>query len=151
MASNDTAQAVTAPTRQQLVFFSWTKDILIYIVVLNLFVEYNAKIIIDSFTISIFTAIVLKILLEIILKLEHKVAAIFADRKILQILFVWLILFGSKFLILEVIDLIFGEHVELGKFLDVIVLVIALMVAREVVQRIYLLLGERETAPGESA
>jgi hypothetical protein len=33
----------------------------------------------------------------------------------------------------------------LGKFLDVIVLVIALMVAREIFQRIYLSLGERET------
>jgi hypothetical protein len=57
---------------------------------------------------------------------------------------VWLILFGSKFLILEVVDIVFGEHVELGKFLDVIVLVIALMVAREIVQRIYLALGERQ-------
>ena len=58
----------------------------------------------------------------------------------------WLILFLSKFLILEVIDLIFGEHVELGKFLDVIVLVISLMVARELFNRIYISLGEREPA-----
>jgi hypothetical protein len=55
-----------------------------------------------------------------------------------------MVLFGSKFLILEVVDLIFGEHVELGKFLDVILLVIALMVAREVFQRIYLALGNSE-------
>ena len=54
------------------------------------------------------------------------------------------ILFGSKFLILEIVDIVFGEHVELGKFLDVIVLVIALMVAREVFQWIYLAFGERE-------
>jgi hypothetical protein len=59
-----------------------------------------------------------------------------------------LILFLSKFLILEVVDLVFGEHVELGKFLDVIVLVIALMVAREVFQRIYISLGGREPTPG---
>jgi hypothetical protein len=36
------------PTKRQLIFFSWTKDILIYTIVLNLFVEYNPKIIIDS-------------------------------------------------------------------------------------------------------
>jgi hypothetical protein len=135
----------TTPTRRQMVFFSWTKDVLIYIVVLNLFVEYNTKIIIDSFTISIFTAILLKILLEIILKLEHRVSDAFAAYKILRILLVWLILFGSKFLILEVVDLVFGEHVELGKFLDVIILVITLMVVREVFNRIYISLGQKDS------
>lgn len=132
----------TPPTRRQMIFFSWTKDVLIYILVLNLFVEYNTKIVIDSFTISIFTALLLKILLEIILQLEHKVSAAFKAYKVLRILLVWLILFGSKFLILEIVDIVFGEHVELGKFLDVILLVIALMVARVVFQRIYLALGE---------
>ena len=132
----------TPPTRRQMTFFSWTKDVLIYILVLNLFVEYNAKIVIDSFTISIFTALLLKILLEIILQLEHKVSAAFKAYKVLRILLVWLILFGSKFLILEIVDIVFGEHVQLGKFLDVILLVITLMVARVVFQRIYLALGE---------
>ena len=132
------------PTGRQMIFASWTKDILIYIIVLNLFVEFKPKIIIDSFTISIFTAILLKILLEIILKLEHRVAEVFKSYKVLRILLVWLILFGSKFLILEVVDLVFGNHVELGKFLDVILLVIALMVAREIFQRIYIALGGNE-------
>jgi FlaA1/EpsC-like NDP-sugar epimerase len=145
--STDKKPAIAVPpTKRQLVFFSWTKDVLIYIIVLNLFVEYNSKIIIDSFTISIFTAVLLKILLEIILKLEHQVAAFFKGRKVLQIFFAWIILFGSKFVILEIVDFVFGEHVELGKFVDVIVLVIALMVAREIFQQIYLALGERQTA-----
>jgi len=134
----------TMPTERQMIFASWTKDVLIYIIVLNLFVEYNPKIIIDSFTISIFTAVLLKILLEVILNLEHRVSEGFKSYKLLRIFLVWLILFGSKFLILEVVDLVFGEHVELGKFLDVILLVIALMVAREVVQRIYISLGHKE-------
>jgi hypothetical protein len=146
VASDKKPLAVAAsPTKRQMIFFSWTKDVLIYIIVLNLFVEYNPKIIIDSFTISIFTAILLKILLEVILKFEHRVAAALEAYKVLRIFFVWLILFGSKFLILEIVDFVFGDHVELGKFLDVIVLVIALMVAREVFQRIYLALGESET------
>ena len=143
--STDKKPAIAVPpTKRQLVFFSWTKDVLIYIIVLNLFVEYNPKVMIDSFTISIFTAVLLKILLEIILKLEHQVAAFFEGRKVLQIFFAWIILFGSKFVILEIVDIVFGEHVELGKFVDVIVLVIALMVAREIFQQIYLALGERQ-------
>jgi len=151
MASDQkTTQKVTV-TRRQSIFFSWTTDVLIYIIVLNLFVEYNAKIVIDSFTISIFTAILLKILLEIILKFEHLVADFFKSRpgklsSFLRFLTTWGILFLSKFLILEVVDIVFGEHVELGKFLDVIVLVVALMVARAVFQWIYMSLGEHETA-----
>ena len=151
MASDQkTTQKVTV-TRRQSIFFSWTTDALIYIIVLNLFVEYNAKIVIDSFTISIFTAILLKILLEIILKFEHLVADFFKSRpgklsSFLRFLTTWGILFLSKFLILEVVDIVFGEHVELGKFLDVIVLVVALMVARAVFQWIYMSLGEHETA-----
>ena len=141
---SDEKPLATMPTRQQMIFTSWAKDVLIYIIVLNLFVEYNPKIIIDSFTISIFTAVLLKILLEVILKLEHKVSEVFKSYKVLRILLVWLILFGSKFLILEVVDMVFGEHVELGKFLDVILLVITLMVAREVIQRIYISLGRKE-------
>ena len=149
MASENKTTKVVNITRGQRIFISWTKDVLIYLLVLNLFVEYNSKIVIDSFTISIFTAIVLKILLEIILKFEHLVGSWFKARsgkiwKILQFISMWLILFLSKFLILEVIDFIFGEHVELGKFLDVIILVISLMIARELFLRIYLALGKQE-------
>ena len=144
------------PTRRQLIFFSWTKDVLIYVIVLNLFVEYVEKVVIDSFTISIFTAILLKALLDVILGLEHRVAHFFEARpgklsKFLRIMSTWVILFLSKFLILEVVDLVFGDHVELGKFVQVLSLVIALMVAREVVQRIYMALGSGETEPAEGA
>ena len=91
-----------------------------------------------------------------ILGVEHKVAHFFEARpgklsKFLRIMSTWLILFLSKFLILETVDLVFGDHVELGKFVHVLSLVIALMVAREVFHRIYLALGSSETAPTESA
>ena len=153
MASDVSSTNMVATTRRQEIFLSWTTDILIYIVVLNLFVEYNSKIVIDSFTISILTAILLKILLEIILRFEHRVAEFFKSRpgkiaNFLRIVSTWVILFLSKFLILEVVDLVFGDHVELGKFLDVIILVIALIATREVVHRIYFSLGERDTKAG---
>ena len=84
------------------------------------------------------------------MRFEHIVGEFFKSRpgklsNFLRIFSTWLILFSSKFLILEVVDLVFGEHVELGKFLDVIILVIALIATREVVNRIYLSLGERDS------
>jgi hypothetical protein len=136
-------------TARQRRFASFTTDVLIYVVVLNLFVEYADAIIIDSFTISVFTAVVLKVMLDIILVFEHRVSESFAKwdnpvSKPLRVLSVWLILFSSKFLILEVVDLIFGGHVELGGFLSVIVLVIVLMVARALFARMYEGLGTEE-------
>jgi hypothetical protein len=51
------------------------------------------------------------------------------------------ILFGSKFVILEAVDIVFGDHVELGGFLMIVALIIAMMAARAVVQLIYKQLG----------
>jgi hypothetical protein len=130
-------------------FASWASDVLVYVVVLNLFVEFNDKIVIDSFWISILTALLLKLLLDVILSVEHRVSDWFGAQegaawKVGSLLVTWGILFLSKFVILEVVDLVFGGHVELGKFLDVIVLVIALMVARELLARAYAALAPTE-------
>lgn len=149
MTSGISSTELVTTTRRQEIFVSWTTDILTYIVILNLFVEYNPKVVIDSFTISILTAILLKILLEIILRFEHRVGEFFESRpgrfsNYLRIASTLIILFLSKFLILEVVDIVFGEHVELGKFIDVIILVIALIATREVVHRIFQSLGERD-------
>jgi len=151
MSSEQKPTVLSAPSRRQQIFFSWTKDVLIYVVVLNLFVEYVDGVVIDSFTISIITALLLKALLEIVLGLEHRVAHFFAAwpgnlSKFLRIMSAWLILFSSKFLILEAEDLVFGDHVELGTFVHVLSLVIALMITRLAVQRIYIALGERKPA-----
>jgi hypothetical protein len=66
--------------------------------------------------------------------------------KVLQIGSAWLILFLSKFVILEIVDIVFGDHVELGGFVTVLTLVLVMMITREIVQRIYLGLGRRQPA-----
>lgn len=48
-----------------------------------------------------------------------------------------LILFLSKFVILEAVDILFGDNVELGGFFMVVALIIALMAARAIVQVLY--------------
>ncbi len=142
MTSEKKSVAISHATKGQMIFFSWTKDILIYVTVLNLFVEYNPVKIIDSFTVSIFTAILLKVLLEIILAFEHKVADVFKANKVLKIFSIWLILFSSKFLILEFVNLFFGQHVALGKFWDVFLLAFTLLFVRQAFQWIYQGLGK---------
>ena len=150
--STDKAMQVTI-TEKQHQYMSWTSDVLVYIVVLNLFVEFVDAIIIDSFWISILTAVLLKALLDIVIRLEHRVGAYFDKLggsffKFVGIATKFLILFTSKFIILEVVNIVFGEHVELGHFIDVLVLIIAMMATKAIMVKIYQRLGE--TAPSES-
>jgi DMSO reductase anchor subunit len=113
------------------------------------------KVVIDSFTISILTAILLKALLDIVQRLEHRVAHFFETRpgtlsKFLRILSIWLILFLSKCVILEAVDFVFGDLVELGGFVTVLILVFVMMIASQIVNRVYVNLGPSQSAAAES-
>ena len=48
----------------------------------------------------------------------------------------WGVLFGSKFLVLTVVDLVFGARVSLGGFLSVTLLILALLLSRAGVRRL---------------
>ena len=138
--------ALVGISRRQALFADWMTDVLVYIVVLNLFVEYVDAIVIDSFTISILTAILLKAMLDRLVGLEHRVRAYFSAKegtifRVLSVVVVLSILFFGKLLILEVVNFVFGDHVELGHFIDVVALIIAMMAARWFVQWIYERLG----------
>ena len=68
MARHAEASLVTITSRQRT-FASWTSDVLIYTVVLNLFVEYRPAVIVESFTVSILTAVLFKVLLDLVMGL----------------------------------------------------------------------------------
>lgn len=125
-----------ATTRAQRVFLSWTADVLVYVVVLNLWVEWSAAKTIDSFTISLLTAALLKLLLDVIAAAKERVLAWARaedgrGRLVLGLVGVWGILFLSKFLILEAVDVVFGDRVDLGGFVDVMLLSATLILARQ--------------------
>ena len=150
MESFNTKRTVTI-TRKQEIFFSWMSDVLIYTVVLNLFVEYVDAVVIDSFTISILTAVLLKILLDIVMRFEHTVHHFFAQKegafyRVIGTVSLFAILFVGKLFILEVVNLVFGDHVELGHFIEVVALVLALMITR----RLFQVLFEKLGAPSET-
>ncbi len=151
MSTDNTIQVTI--TEKQHQYMSWTTDVLVYIVVLNLFVEFGDAIVIDSFWISILTAVLLKALLAIVIRLEHRVVAFFDKLggsffKIIGIATKFLILVTSKLIILEVVNFVFGDRVELGHFIDVLALIIAMIAAKAIMVKFYQSLGE--TAPSES-
>lgn len=138
--------SATAPTNRQRLFMRYFTAILIDLVVLNLFVEYTDKVFVDSFSISILAAILLQALLKLTIAVEHRVAAFFKKRpggfmKFMRFFCAWLVLFGSKFVILEAIVFAFGDSVRFeGRFhglLTLIVVVVVMLLAEELVVRFY--------------
>ena len=133
-------------SNRQALFIAYFFSVLVDLTVLNLFVEYWHFVEIDSFTISLFAAALLQTLLRLTLALEHRIANYFKKQagkgaKVKRLLAAWLVLFGSKFMILEAIDLVFGDKVEFGGVIPFIVVVIAVIAAEVLITKIYELLG----------
>lgn len=133
----------------QSVFTSWTTEVLLNIIVLGLFVEYSDGIVIDSFTIVIFTAVVLKALLGVTFAVEHRARNFFWRRggtinRVLGVVTMWAILFSSKFVILEIIDIIFRDDVEIDGFVPLVLLIITMIVAERAVEVVNERLGGRK-------
>jgi hypothetical protein len=110
-------------------------DIFVYVVVLNLTVQFVPMVISESFTVSLLTALLLKAVLEVVVALKNRVKARFkaATTTLAKggtALLLWLLLVGSKFVVLELVALLFGDRVSLGGFFSVTGLIIVLMLAR---------------------
>ena len=146
-ASAAIATDVRVLTNRQALFIGYFLCVLVDLTVLNLFDEYWQRVHIDSFTISLFAAALLQLLLKLTLGLEHRIADYFKKQvgksaKYKRLLATWLVLFGSKFVILEAINVVFGDKVSFGGVIPFIVVVIAVMLAEVVINQIYVLLGK---------
>ena len=136
----------------QRLFVRYLVAILIDLTVLNLFDEFWEFVAIHPFSISVLAAILLQVLLKATLVLEHKVATYFNAKsggfaKFMRYFTAWLILFGSKFVMLGAIDLAFGDRVvftgPLHGVVAFIVVVMVMLAAEELAVRIYRRLGDR--------
>lgn len=133
-------------TKAQLYYADFMADVLVYTVVLNLFVEFVDAIVIDSFLVSLLTAVVMKVMIDAIGKLVQRLKDRFGRQEgnaahVALVASAWAVMFFSKIAILVVVDLIFEEDVDLGGFLNVLILVIAMMLARRASSAVYVRLG----------
>lgn len=96
-------------------------------------------------------AVLLQVLLKLTLAIEHRVAAYFEAKpgglmRFLRFFFAWLLLFGSKFVILEALTLAFGDKVRFdGAFhgiITLIVVIVTMLLAEEAVVRFHRRLGD---------
>jgi hypothetical protein len=116
-------------------------DVFVYVVVLNLFVEYLPRVLSETFTLSLLTAVLLKGVLEVVVAAKNRVKSRFRQAstpigKVVAAVMLWVVLFGSKFLVLETVDLVFGDRVSLGGFASVTLLILTLLLSRAAVRRL---------------
>jgi hypothetical protein len=116
-------------------------DLFVYVVVLNLAIQYLPQVISETFTLSLLTAAVLKVTLEVVLRLKSTVLARLrsAQTRVARTAFavaLWAVAAGSKLVVLWLIDIAFGGAVSLGGFVPVTLLVAMLLASRSAVRRL---------------
>jgi hypothetical protein len=138
--------AVQPISNRQGLFLRYFTAILIDLVVINLFVEYSDQVVIDSFTVTILAAALLQVLLKLTIAFEHKLADFWNARtggfsRFMRFFTAWLVLFGSKFVILEAINIAFGDRIEfVGRFdglLVLIAVILSMLLAEDLMVRFY--------------
>jgi hypothetical protein len=137
----------------QRLFVGYTLAVLVDLTVLNFFDEYWEFVNIESFSISFAAAILLQLLLKLAIRVEHKVAEYFKSKsgqaaKLYRGISSYVILVGSKFIMLEIINIMFGEKVQFsGPFHGVVAfltVVITILVVEVIISKIYFMLSDAE-------
>ena len=138
------------PSSRQRAFMRYLTATLVDLVVLNLFVEYWEHASAISFTVTLLAAVLLQALLKLTIALEHRLAAYFNARpggfaKFMRFFTAWLVLFGSKFVILEALSLAFGDGLRFGGpfngLVALIVIVVAMLAVEAALVKFYRWLG----------
>lgn len=146
---------IEPPTDTQRLFLRYFTGVLIDLVVLNLFAEYWSYVHVSSFTVSLFAAVLLQALLKATIWAEHQVAVFFKSRPgkfmtFMRFFGAWLVLFGSKFVILEAISFAFDGDVHFdGRFhgiVALIIVVVTMLVVEELIVRFVRRLGSNADA-----
>jgi hypothetical protein len=139
--------------RQQL-FLKNTFLVLIDLTILGFFNQYWDLIFIETFTIALLTAMLLQFLMQVALKIEHRVAdRLFGDKtdtrtKLMRAMSAWAIIFVSKLVILKAISFSFGDSVvfsgPIHGLVAFLTLVIVIIIAEQLVLWVYRSLGDTD-------
>jgi len=140
---------------KQLLFLKYTLIVLIDLAVLGFFNQYWDLVFIETFTIAVFTAMLLQLLMQVAIKIEHIAADYFFGGKtgtrikVMRGVSAWAIIFISKLVILETISLSFGDSVvfsgPIHGLVSFLTVVIVIIIAEQAVIWIYRSLGDSET------
>lgn len=130
---------MTSPQRRRWVTPLDLVDVFVYLTVLNLANQFVPAVITETFVVSILTAILFKVILEIVLVVKKRVVggirtAPHIVARVLGVVLLFAVLAGSKFVVLLLVDVLFGDAVSLGGFFAVTLLIVVLMGSRALVR-----------------
>ena len=137
----------------QRMFIGYTLAILVDLMVLSLLAEFWSDITVDFFSTALMVAILLQLLLKLSIAGEHKIALYFKSKpgtapKIYRAVCTYIILVGSKVIMLEAVNLIFGDAITFTGYLNGIVaffvLIFAILIAEFIVSKIYFSLEDKK-------
>jgi len=154
MSEKILTEKVGEHTLGQLLYVRYFVAVLVDLVVLNLFEEYWGAVVIESFTISLLTALILQVLLKITIKIEHRINLYFkskesASMRVVGGIVMYLVLLAAKLLILELVNWAFGDKVQFnGPWHGVVAFlttVIVMLTIEGIVVKIYFALAKNKT------
>lgn len=133
-------------SRNQKIFWDMTLGILVYAVVLGFFEDYTKIISTWSYSTTFFVAVVMQFLTYATLWLKTQVVKKSKGREekkymAFLVFGVWGIMFVSKFVFLAVIDIIFGNSVEVSGFIGILIIIVAMSSIKKLIDIIYLKLA----------
>jgi len=114
-------------------------SILLYSVVLGFFNDYTNIISTKSYSTTFLTAFALALLVYPTFKLKSFLVSYFTKRnqKVALVLSVWAVLFFSKFLFLWILDMIFGNYLEISGFVGLLIIILVATVLQKIVEYFY--------------
>lgn len=139
--------------RRQKTFNRYIVFILIDLTVLGFFNQYWEYVFIETFSIAFLTAVLLQFLMQAALQIEHFAAHFFETKmgitsKAFRGVSAWVIIFISKLVILEAINLFFGESVvfsgPIHGVVAFIIVVLVMVIAEQSIGWIYRSLADKE-------
>jgi hypothetical protein len=148
MVHNFLPAEAALPSDRQRLFLLFFTGTLLDLVILGLFNEYSEHVYVKDFTTLLLASIVLQVLLKLTIAAEHRILALFTGKtgaawKTFKFFVAWLILFGSKFVILEAISLAFDRDVHFSGVLHGIVWLIIVVVTMVIVEESFVRLYRR--------
>jgi len=135
-------------------FREWTSGTLIYAVVMGFFNDYTDFLRIESFSTVFLAALVMQALTSATFSVKKRVSSWYQGRtgtgtKIAHGLSIWAIMFFSKFVFLEVINIVFASAVEISSFVGLMLIIAVMVILSRLIEVIDRKLGsaDRDLTP----
>ena len=137
-------KVIPTPTKLQWWFGWFLSDILTYVVILNLGAELFEVLYVELFSTTLWAALILKIVLDFLqwvaFKCKNSILRC-TGRTSVSLIGVWIVMFLSKFLLLWINDNIFGDKLDLGGYLSIMVISGTMVFFQQFIRYFYVAIG----------